>query len=70
MRTHSLLRMVPIFVIILAAPVLAGRLRRPPADPIDARVDALLASMTLEEKVGQLSQYSDDKPEHLSLIHI
>ncbi|MEL6362627.1 MAG: beta-glucosidase BglX [Pseudomonadota bacterium] len=29
------------------------------ADPIEARIEALLDKMTIEEKVGQLTQYSD-----------
>ncbi len=35
---------------------------------IDRRVDSLLALMTLDEKVGQLVQYSDQSPEHIALI--
>ena len=41
--------------LLAASPLLA----QPAADPrIESRVDALLARMTLEEKVGQLNQYS------------
>ncbi|HEU5162352.1 MAG TPA: glycoside hydrolase family 3 N-terminal domain-containing protein, partial [Thermoanaerobaculia bacterium] len=34
----------------------------------DARIDALLARMTLEEKLGQLTQYTGSKPELEALV--
>ncbi len=35
---------------------------------VERRVDSLLALMTLDEKVGQLVQYSGDTPEHRAMI--
>ena len=50
--------------ILLTLALLAWNSRAKPADPqasLDARVDALLANMTLEEKVGQLNLVQYDK---------
>jgi beta-glucosidase len=50
-----------------SAPVTASRVAAAPASPltapgIEARVDKLLQRMTLEEKIGQLVQYSAGQP--------
>jgi beta-glucosidase len=42
----------------LLAALLVAASARPPADPIDARAAALVARMTLAEKIGQLTQFS------------
>jgi hypothetical protein len=53
-----------ILVLLLPAAVPSGGLAAPAASfdtpQIEARVDALLAQMTLEEKVGQLNQLAVD----------
>ena len=50
---------------VLAAFLLTASLA---AQTIDQRVDALLARMTLEEKIGQLIQYASDKKDAEALI--
>src|SRR5215468_10675074 len=49
-------------------------LSSPPQETIEKRIDALLAKMTLEEKLGQLQTLDGEangnyRPEHLDLIH-
>jgi len=44
-------------VAVLAGLPLSAQAQTPPAE-VERRIDALLAQMTLEEKVGQLNQYS------------
>ncbi len=39
-----------------------------PADAIEQRVEALLRQMTLEEKIGQLSQYTSNAPATLEMV--
>ena len=51
------IRALLLFTCFFAADINAQRL------PADARVEALLSKMTLEEKLGQLSQYVPDQPE-------
>ncbi len=49
-RPQSVLR-TTLLLLILATPLLA----QPAPAPIEARVDELLAQMTLAEKIGQLN---------------
>lgn len=56
-------------IILLLAPSLAG----PSGDAIERRIEALLAEMTLEEKLGQLQQldghaHGNYRQEHLDLV--
>ena len=41
--------------------VLSQTVKKNPTDVIDVKVNALLSKMTLEEKIGQLNQYTSDK---------
>src|SRR3954471_9067779 len=52
---------------ILAALLFATVLH---AQPVDPRVEALLKSMTLEEKIGQLTQYVPDEDEFSEALAI
>lgn len=57
--------------LVLSAPPSASHSQRP--EDIEKRIDALLAKMTLEEKLGQLQQLDGEgngnfRPEHLELI--
>ncbi|MDR3373549.1 MAG: glycoside hydrolase family 3 N-terminal domain-containing protein [Ancalomicrobiaceae bacterium] len=54
MKSFRLLALAAVSALALLRPALA-------ADAIEAKVDALLAQMTLEEKVGQLTMASNEK---------
>src|ERR1044072_1778736 len=63
------LRCIGLFLIASMIPA-AAQSRRP---AIEKRIDALLAQMTLEEKLGQLQQLDGEangnyRPEHLEMI--
>ncbi|MDQ7822193.1 MAG: glycoside hydrolase family 3 N-terminal domain-containing protein [Candidatus Eremiobacteraeota bacterium] len=45
-----------LFALLLAAPLFAAD---PPPQDIEARIEALLGNMSLEEKLGQMTQYSE-----------
>ncbi|MBS0389040.1 MAG: beta-glucosidase, partial [Proteobacteria bacterium] len=71
MRTATRLLLVPAVVVLLALPAPPANALQPSPVPlhtgvydpaIDAKVEALLKQMTLEEKVGQLAQYSAGQP--------
>ena len=57
-------RIIPI--LSLCIPLLTTIVMSQPA--IERRVDSLLSLMTLDEKVGQLVQYSDNTSGHRALI--
>ena len=70
-KSKLLLALLPLFFILslLATPTTHSK----QAPNVEARVNALLARMTLEEKLGQLQQLDGDgggdfRPEHLELI--
>jgi beta-glucosidase len=42
--------------------------QQPASDVTEHRIDALLKQMTLEEKVGQLAQYTSNSPQTLELV--
>jgi beta-glucosidase len=69
MRRFSLILLTIVCVLLAAiAPVRSQRAR-----DVERRVNALLAQMTLEEKLGQLQQLDGEgngnfRPEHLELI--
>jgi beta-glucosidase len=42
--------------------------RQPASDVIEQRVDDLLRQMTVQEKIGQLSQYTSNAPETLEMV--
>src|SRR5215510_7893367 len=70
--TGSSLRLVLVCICLWSAVLYAALASAPQAD-IDARVEALLARMTLEEKLGQLQQLDGEangnfRPEHVDLI--
>ncbi|MDB4925062.1 glycoside hydrolase family 3 N-terminal domain-containing protein [Mucilaginibacter sp.] len=48
-------------LLLIACCVLAQQTPQHTADAIDRKVDALLAKMTLDEKIGQLNQYTSDR---------
>ena len=49
------------FLIIFGSQIGFAQKQKSQVDIIDKKVNALLAKMTLEEKVGQLNQYTSDK---------
>ena len=53
---------------IAASPAARSQSQSSPDADIERRVDALLARMTLQEKVGQLLQYPSAAPETLELV--
>jgi beta-glucosidase len=58
-----------IFSIILVLGVSASVFsQQPPSDAVEHRVNALLQQMTLEEKVGQLAQFTSNSPQTLELV--
>ena len=70
-KSKLLLALLPLFFILslLATPTTHSK----QAPNVEARINALLARMTLEEKLGQLQQLDgegngDFRPEHLELI--
>jgi len=70
-KSKLLLALLPLFFVLslLATPATHSK----QAPNVEARVNALLARMTLEEKLGQLQQLDgegsgDFRPEHLELI--
>ncbi|HKA19310.1 MAG TPA: beta-glucosidase BglX [Blastocatellia bacterium] len=70
--TGSSLRLVLVCICLWSAVLYAALASAPQAD-IDARVEALLARMTLEEKLGQLQQLDGEangnyRPEHVDLV--
>jgi len=69
-RTNSFAYAILLFIIALAIPFLSFA-QHSPAPPdekaVRKRVDALLKQMTLEEKIGQLSQLFDF-PESKAMI--
>src|SRR5712691_3336984 len=70
LRSICLLLLV-VLALVLSAPPSASHSQRP--ENIEQRIDALLAKMTLEEKLGQLQQLDGEgngnfRPEHLELI--
>ncbi len=60
-------RLVIIFVLLFASSIVA-QAQQPSDQEIESRVNALLQKMTLEEKAGQLTQFSGNSPETLDLI--
>ena len=52
-------------VLLLSAPALPASAQTPPRADVEARVDALLGRMTLEEKLGQLQQLAGDASRRL-----
>ncbi len=58
-----------IFSIILVLSVSVSAFsQQQPSDAIEHRVNALLRQMTLEEKVGQLAQFTSNSPQTLDLV--
>jgi len=51
-----------VLVLLLLIPVLRADGRSIRDEKVEARVNRILAKMTLEEKIGQLNQYNFDKP--------
>src|SRR5205809_6831302 len=68
---RSICLLLLVALIVLSIPPSASHSQR--AKNIEQRIDALLAKMTLEEKLGQLQQLDGEsngnfRPEHLDLI--
>src|SRR5437867_8735184 len=68
---RSICLLLLVALIVLSSPPSASNSQR--AKNIEQRIDALLAKMTLEEKLGQLQQLDGEgngnfRPEHLELI--
>jgi beta-glucosidase len=55
------------FVFVFAAGCLAPA-QQPSDEDIKSRIDALLERMTLEEKAGQLAQFSGNSPQTLDMV--
>jgi beta-glucosidase len=58
-------------IVFLVLVFLAGRSalpQQPASDAIEHHIDSLLKQMTLEEKVGQLAQYTSNTPQNLELV--
>ena len=71
MRIASPTRFLIIIVLLISA--LSGTGAAPQQNDIEKRIDALLAKMTLEEKLGQLQQLDGEaegnyRPEHVELV--
>jgi beta-glucosidase len=65
------MRSLPLVVLLIASMMPAAA--QPPQSELEKRINALLAQMTLEEKLGQLQQLDGEangnyRPEHLDLI--
>jgi beta-glucosidase len=60
-------RLILIFILLLASSI-AARSQQLADQEIETRVNALLQKMTLEEKAGQLTQFSGNSPETTDLI--
>jgi beta-glucosidase len=56
------------FVILLTCITAIAFSQQPPSNAIEHRIDVLLKQMTLEEKVGQLAQYTSNTPQTLELV--
>ncbi|MBZ5631366.1 MAG: hypothetical protein LAO06_21130, partial [Acidobacteriia bacterium] len=63
-------RFIGLFLLLLLGFCRVAAQPRSPATTaeIERRIDALLRRMTLEEKIGQLSQYTSATPETLKLV--
>ena len=73
LRFHVSSSSFGILALFLCAFALLPALASPPQSDIEKKIDALLARMTLEEKLGQLQQLDgeangDYRPEHLELV--
>ncbi|PYS74693.1 MAG: beta-glucosidase BglX [Acidobacteria bacterium] len=71
MRIASSTRLLSIILLLIYA--LSGTAAAPQQNEIEKRIDALLAKMTLEEKLGQLQQLDGEaegnyRPEHVELV--
>ena len=67
---NALKRTAALLILALGA---AARAEAPPPAEVEKKIDALLARMTLEEKLGQLQQLDGEadgnfRPEHRDLI--
>ncbi|HEV7798277.1 MAG TPA: glycoside hydrolase family 3 N-terminal domain-containing protein [Pyrinomonadaceae bacterium] len=63
-----------VILLVVLASTLSPQLARSPQKSVEQRINALLARMTLAEKVGQLQQLDGEangnfRPEHLQLAH-
>lgn len=57
-----------LLAVVMLGSTVANALQATRDAGIEARIEQLLSQMTLEEKIGQMTQLSDAKPEHLPLI--
>ena len=73
MKIRSAVSLLIVLLVVLNCLVTPAYPTRPPQRPdIESRINALLAQMTLEEKLGQLQQLDGDgtgtfRPEHVEL---
>lgn len=59
---------IVLVLLFLGAIPITAKQQPATTEPIEHRIDALLREMTVGEKIGQLSQYGDTKPETLELV--
>lgn len=55
-KLHAGMKPITRFIFLVFLAVLSGCFPQTPSDPIDKRVDSLLQQMTLQEKIGQMTQ--------------
>jgi beta-glucosidase len=67
-QTSIRLRLVLLFLLLLPGLCRAQVERPATTADIEQHVDNLLRQMTLEEKIGQLTQYTSNRPETLELV--
>jgi beta-glucosidase len=60
-------RLILVFILLFASSI-AARSQQLSDQEIESRVNALLQKMTLDEKAGQLTQFSGNSPETIDLI--
>jgi beta-glucosidase len=62
------LRQSIFYVIVILGASANGRSQQAASNAIEHRIDSLLQRMTVEEKIGQLAQYTSNTPENLELV--
>jgi beta-glucosidase len=73
MRQNKLIRLLLMLVVVVLLTAPAFRSQSQPSGDVEKQINALLARMTLEEKLGQLQQLDGEangnfRPEHVELV--